>query len=100
MTRSLIIGSVALTAGLWVGSTAAYAQAARIPTCGIETWSTADMNYVTVPCSGDQVRSGAAASPQSKAAPCGPETWSTDKMTYVTMPCPPGITPENPGAPQ
>jgi hypothetical protein len=82
-----------------LGATAVYAQTtAPAPSnCGVETWSTDKMMYVTVPCGGgDQAQAPANG---QKAPACGPETWSTDKMTYVGTPCPGGLTYENPAGP-
>lgn len=102
ITRSL--STLIALASLTLGATAVYAQTsapAPAPSnCGMETWSTDKMTYVTVPCNS----AGAADQAQvpangQKAAPCGPETWSTDKMTYVGTPCPGGLTYENPSSP-
>jgi hypothetical protein len=76
---------------------AAHAQTAQQQsTCGIETWSTDKMTYVTIPCTESQQVGQAPA--KNANAKCGVETWSTDKMTYETTPCPAGTTEENPGA--
>jgi len=76
---------------------AAHAQTAQQQsTCGIETWSTDKMTYVTIPCAESQQVGQAPA--KNANAKCGVETWSTDKMTYETTPCPAGTTEENPGA--
>jgi len=87
-------------ATLTLGAATVHAQTAAQPAqpnCGVETWSTDKMMYVTTPCPG-----GTAASGQTAAAPgssnCGVETWSTDKMMYVTTPCAHGTTYENPSA--
>ena len=75
---------------------AAHAQTAQQQsTCGIETWSTDKMAYVTVPCTENQQVGQAPA--KNANAKCGVETWSTDKMTYETTPCAAGTTEENPG---
>jgi hypothetical protein len=75
---------------------AAHAQTAQQQsTCGIETWSTDKMTYVTVPCTENQQVGQAPA--KNANAKCGVETWSTDKMTYETTPCAAGTTEENPG---
>jgi hypothetical protein len=91
---------MAVIAGLTLGAAAGYAQnKSTAPACGVETWSTDKMTYVTTPCTGGETQP-AATSTQSAKAPatsCGPETWSTDKMTYVTPPCAAGLTEENPG---
>ncbi len=102
MTRSF--STLIALATLTLGAAAVHAQTTA-PTpapsnCGMETWSTDKMTYVTVPCNS----AGAAEQAQAptngqKPAPCGPETWSTDKMTYVGTPCPGGITYENPSSP-
>lgn len=75
---------------------AAHAQTAQRPaTCGVETWSTDKMAYVTVPCSETQQVGQTPA--KNAGSKCGVETWSTDKMTYETTPCASGTTEENPG---
>jgi hypothetical protein len=75
---------------------AAHAQTAQQQsTCGIETWSTDKMTYVTVPCTESQQQVGQAPAKNANAK-CGVETWSTDKMTYETTPCAAGTTEENP----
>jgi len=75
---------------------AAHAQTAQQQsTCGIETWSTDKMTYVTIPCTESQQVGQAPA--KNANAKCGVETWSTDKMTYETTPCSAGTTEENPG---
>ena len=72
---------------------AAHAQTAQQqPACGVETWSTDKMSYVTIPCTENQQVGQAPA--KNTNAKCGVETWSTDKMTYETTPC---TTEENPG---
>ena len=103
MTRSL--STLIALATVTLGATAVYAQTtapAPAPSnCGMETWSTDKMTYVTVPCNSAGAADQAQA-PGGQKAPetsCGPETWSTDKMTYVGTPCPGGITYENPSAP-
>lgn len=95
MTRLLSnITVVALAAFTFGAAVAAYAQTPAPANCGVETWSTDKMTYVTTPCAGGQEQ----AAGQSTKAPesCGPETWSTDKMTYVGAPCSAGTTYENP----
>jgi hypothetical protein len=80
-----------------VGATAVYAQTPPSQSnCGVETWSTDKMAYVTVPCTGGAPSGQTAATPG--ASNCGVETWSTDKMAYVTTPCASGTTYENPSA--
>ena len=75
---------------------AAFAQTAQQQsTCGIETWSTDKMTYITIPCTESQQVGQASA--KGASAKCGVETWSTDKMTYETTPCAAGTTEENPG---
>lgn len=72
---------------------AAHAQTAQQKsTCGVETWSTDQMAYVTVPCTENQ-QVGQAPAKKDSNAKCGVETWSTDKMTYEMTPC---TTEENP----
>jgi len=92
--------TMAVIAGLTLGAAAGYAQnKSEAPACGVETWSTDKMTYVTSPCTGDQDQTHAAAgSAKAPATNCGPETWSTDKMTYVASPCVAGTTEENPGS--
>src|SRR5262249_55738501 len=89
-------------ATLTVGAATVYAQTAAQPAqqnCGVETWSTDKMAYVTVPCPGGTAASGqTAAAPGSSNSNCGVETWSTDKMTYVTTPCAHRTTYENPSS--
>ena len=76
---------------------AAHAQTAQQQsTCGVETWSTDKMTYVTIPCTENQQVGQAPA--KNASAKCGVETWSTDKMTYESTPCAAGTTEENPGA--
>jgi hypothetical protein len=98
MTRSISTLTIIVLASLTLG-TAAHAQ--TTPTspanCGVETWSTDKMTYVSVPCTGEQPSGQTANAPA--AASCGVETWSTDKMMYVGTPCPAGITYENPASP-
>ena len=75
---------------------AAHAQTAQQQsTCGVETWSTDKMTYVTIPCTENQQVGQAPA--KNAGAKCGVETWSTDKMTYEMTPCSAGTTEENPG---
>ena len=100
MLRATSTLTMAVIAGLTLGAAAGYAQnKSEAPACGVETWSTDKMTYVTSPCSGEQgqpqASSGSAKAPETS---CGPETWSTDKMTYVASPCTAGITEENPGS--
>ena len=85
-----IIPLTALTLGA-----AALAQTAQQQACGVETWSTDKMTYVTIPCTENQQVGQAPA--KGANAKCGVETWSTDKMTYETTPCAAGTTEENPG---
>ena len=96
MSRPLSILTIATFAALTLGgAVTASAQTSTPAKCGIETWSTAQMNYVTVPCTGGQEQTGQTASAPS-GAKCGPEAWSTDKMAYVSVPCAAGTTDENP----
>ena len=75
---------------------AAHAQTTQQQaTCGVETWSTDKMTYITIPCTENQQVGQAPAT--NANAKCGVETWSTDKMTYETTPCSAGTTEENPG---
>src|SRR5437899_3816957 len=95
MTRLLPHLAITTLAALTMGaSVAAYAQTTQ-PQCGVETWSTDKMTYVTTPCTGGEAQ---AATGQGAKAPdnCGVETWSTDKMAYVGTPCAAGTTYENP----
>jgi hypothetical protein len=100
--RSLTKLTIVALAGLTFGAAAAYSQTPPAPSnCGVETWSTDKMAYVTVPCtgggqavSGQSGQAGAAATNSN----CGIETWSTDKQMYVTTPCVGGTTYENPSA--
>ena len=88
-------------AALTLGAVATQAQTTQ-PACGVETWSTDKMAYVTTPCAGDQAQQA----DQTKKptgpnnANCGVETWSTDKMAYVSTPCSHTTTYENPGSAQ
>jgi len=79
-----------------------YAQApSQAPAnCGIETWSTDKMMYVTTPCTGAAPAGQEAKAPGAakSATPCGIETWDTDKMMYVGTPCAATTTYENPSA--
>jgi hypothetical protein len=102
MTRSFSNLTIIALAALTLGAAVAHAQTTppAPSNCGVETWSTDKMTYVTVPCNGGAAADQAQAPNGQKAPACGPETWSTDKMTYVGTPCPGGITYENPGAPQ
>jgi len=100
MLRSTSTLTLAVIAGLTLSAAAGYAQTkADTANCGVETWSTDKMTYVTSPCTGEQAQPAASGgSAKAQATPnCGPETWSTDKMTYVAPPCAAGITEENPG---
>ena len=104
MTRSFANLTIVALATLTLGAAVAHAQTpAPTPApsnCGMETWSTDKMTYVTVPCNSTTPTGETAAAPANGTTPsCGPETWSTDMMTYVGTPCPGGITYENPGAP-
>lgn len=101
MLRSTSTLTIAVIAGLTLGAAAGYAQTkSESPTCGVETWSTDKMTYVTSPCVGEPDQTHASAgSAKAPATSCGPETWSTDKMSYVASPCAAGITEENPGTP-
>jgi hypothetical protein len=90
--RSLSILAIATLTALILGAAATTAQQAAPSTCGVETWSTEKMTYVTVPCAGAQEQSGQSAkapdaSKSPNAAKCGIETWSTDKMAYESTPC-------------
>jgi hypothetical protein len=101
MTRSF--STLIALATLTLGAAAVHAQTTA-PTpapsnCGVETWSTDKMAYVSVPCNGGGADQAQAPANGQKAPACGPETWSTDKMMYVGTPCPGGITYENPSAP-
>jgi hypothetical protein len=83
MTRS--ISTLIALATLTLGATAVYAQTtapAPAPSnCGMETWSTDKMTYVTVPCNSSGTAADQAQAPNGqKAPPCGPETWDTAKM--------------------
>jgi hypothetical protein len=96
--RSFSKLAIVTLATMTVGAAVAYAQTATPPApsnCGVETWSTDKMAYVTVPCTG-----GEAAGNQTAKAPgpqnCGIETYSVDKQAYVGTPCPAGTTYENP----
>jgi hypothetical protein len=104
MTRSFSNLTIAVLASLTLGAAVGHAQTAPQAKCGVETWSTDKMTYVTVPCAGGQEQNGQTASAPGAKAPaaanCGVETWSTDKMAYVGTPCPAGLTYENPGATQ
>ena len=97
LTTLTVVTVSALTLGI------ANAQTAKPATCGVETWSTDKMMYVTVPCTGEsqQPAGQVAAKPaEGSNANCGIETWSTDKMAYVSTPCNAGTTYENPGSTQ
>jgi hypothetical protein len=94
--RALVTLTIVPLTALTFGA-AALAQTAQQPsTCGVETWSTDKMAYVTIPCTESQQQVGQAPAKGANAK-CGVETWSTDKMTYVTTPCSAGTTEENPG---
>jgi hypothetical protein len=98
--RSLSKLTIVALATLTVGGAAAYAQstAQQPSTCGIETWSTDQQTYVTVPCNNTDQAKAPTGKPGTAAngQPCGIETWSTDQQTYVTTPCVGGTTYENP----
>ena len=100
MTRSLSNLTIVMLATLTLGAAAGHAQTTPPSNCGVETWSTDKMTYVTVPCAGaqEQTDQTAKAPGNAPAAKCGVETWSTDQMAYVGTPCPAGVTYENPGA--
>jgi len=100
MFRSTSTLTMVMIAGLTLSAAAGYAQTKTdAANCGVETWSTDKMTYVTSPCSGEQGQPQASSSSaKASATSCGPETWSTDKMTYVASPCTAGITEENPGS--
>jgi hypothetical protein len=51
------------------------------PKCGVETWSAADMRYVSTPCASETTKTS-----DGKTA-CGVETWSAADMRYVSTPC-------------
>ena len=51
------------------------------PKCGGESWSQAEMRYVTVPCTGQATKTA-----DGKAS-CGGEAWSQAEMRYVSVPC-------------
>jgi hypothetical protein len=101
MTRSLSTLAIIAFAGLTLSAAAGHAQTAAPPPCGVETWSTDKMTYVTVPrTGGSEGQTGQ--TPKAPGTPgasnCGVETWSTDKMAYVGTPCSAGTTYENPSA--
>ena len=101
--RMLTTLTVVTLSALTLGIAASNAQTAKQETCGVETWSTDKMAYVSVPCTETQQPSGQVAAKPGAAnsnAKCGVETWSTDKMTYEMTPCNAGTTSENPGATQ
>ena len=87
--------SVVMLATSSLSVVAAYAQTKSPSACGVETWSTAQMAYVTVPCAGGQEQNSQTANTPA-ASKCGPESWSTEKMAYVGTPCPAATTYENP----
>ena len=101
--RMLTTLTVVTFTAMTLGVISAQAQTTAQPACGIETWSSDKMTYVTTPCTHDQLnpQTGQA---QKQAAPnnanCGVETWSTDKMAYVSTPCSHSTTYENPGSAQ
>jgi hypothetical protein len=92
--RALVTLTIIPLTALTLGA-AALAQTAQQQACGVETWSTDKMTYVTIPCTENQQVGQAPA--KGANAKCGVETWSTDKMTYETTPCSAGTTEENPG---
>jgi hypothetical protein len=96
--RSLSSLTIIMLATVTLGAAGGYAQTTPPSNCGVETWSTDKMTYVTVPCAGGQEETG-----QTAKAPgttnCGVETWSTEKMAYVGTPCPHRLTYENPSSP-
>jgi len=95
--RSLSSLTIILLTTVTLGAAAGYAQTTPPANCGVETWSTDKMAYVTVPCAGGQDQnSQTAKAPASSTEKCGVETWSTDKMAYVGTPCAAGTTYENP----
>jgi hypothetical protein len=97
--RSLSSLTIILLAGVTLGAAAGYAQTTPPANCGVETWSTDKMAYVTVPCAGGpEQNSQTAKAPGPSTAKCGVETWSTDQMAYVGTPCPAVTTYENPGS--
>ena len=99
--RSFSTFATIALATLTLGAATVYAQTAAQPSpsnCGVETWSTDKMAYVTVPCPGGTATTGQTAAAPGSSGNCGVETWSTDKMTYVTTPCAHGTTYENPSA--
>ena len=49
--RMLTTLTVVTFTALSLGAIAAQAQTASQPACGVETWSTDQMTYVTTPCS-------------------------------------------------
>ncbi len=94
--RALVTLTIIPLAALTLGAAALAQTAQQQSTCGVETWSTDKMTYVTVPCTESQQQVGQAPAKNANAK-CGVETWSTDKMTYETTPCAAGTTEENPG---
>jgi len=92
--RALVILTIVPLAALTLGTAALAQTAQQQSTCGVETWSTDKMTYVTMPCTESQQVGQAPA--KNANAKCGVETWSTDKMTYETTPCASG-TEQNPG---
>ena len=101
--RMLTTLTVFTFAAMTLGAVATQAQTTQ-PACGVETWSTDKMAYVSTPCPGGQPQQTGQAQGQQPAAQnnsgCGVETWSTDKMMYVTTPCQHTTTYENPGSAQ
>ena len=93
--RALVTLTIIPLTALMVGAAALAQTAPQQSTCGVETWSTDKMTYVTIPCTENQQVGQAPA--KNANAKCGVETWSTDKMTYETTPCSAGTTEENPG---
>jgi azurin len=93
--RALVTLTIIPLTALTLGAAALAQTAQQQSTCGVETWSTDKMTYVTIPCTDSQQVGQAPA--KGANAKCGVETWSTDKMTYETTPCSAGTTEENPG---
>ena len=106
MIRTLKTLTIVACWSLAMGVVAAHAQTAAAPSsnCGMETWSTDKMTYVTVPCASTsaqpQGQTAKAPARAAKTEDCGVETWSTDKMTYVSTPCVAGTTDVNPAGAQ
>ena len=95
MTRLnlMIAACVASTLG---AVASVHAQTASPSNCGVETWSTDKMAYVTVPCASGVEQAGSQTAKASGSPNCGIETYSVDKQAYVSTPCPAGTTYENP----